>query len=275
MISISIITVCYNAEEWISDAVESVLEQSYSKINYYIIDGLSTDRTIDVLHKKLLSLGVRKSATSEKLDHHGLHKLGTFGEKNIYLISEPDNGLYDAMNKGIGFVSEGVVGILNSDDMYRSSQTIENVMDHFKKTNCDALYGNLNFFRNNPECIIRKWRSSGYKKGAFQRGWHPPHPTFFVDKNIYCKYGVFDTTLEVAADFDLMFRFIEINKIRVDFLNETLVLMRYGGKSTGSLKNIIQGQMDIWRSFKKNGVKFPNLYYFKRLLPKLREFRAK
>lgn len=270
---VSIITVCFNSEGWIKDSIKSVLLQTYDNIDYYIIDGRSEDRTLDVIFKTLSSLNVQKDINYQ-LDKEisrdcKSHKFGSLHGKNIYIISQNDNGVYDAMNKGIDFVSEGFVGILNSDDIYASDKIISNIVSEFERSNCDAVYGNLSFFRQNISNVIRYWKASAYQQGSFKLGWHPPHPTFFVKKEMYKKYGKFDCDLHLAADFDLMLRFIEINKISVSFLNQNLVYMRYGGQSTKSIRNILIGQRDIWRSFKKNNVKISFFYYYKRLMPKL------
>ena len=180
---ISIITVVWNNAKTIKDAINSVLNQSYKDIEYIVIDGSSTDGTIEIVQ--------------------------SYGDK-IKFISEKDNGLYDAMNKGIRMATGDVVGILNSDDFYASDKILQIVADEFLKGNIDSVYANLEYIdANDPKRVIRYWRSKKYQEGLFRSGWHPAHPTFFVKKEIYEKYGVFDLSFKIAADYELMLRFFE------------------------------------------------------------------
>lgn len=243
---ISIITATYNSEKTITHTLKSVAAQTYPHIEHIIIDGGSSDKTMEL---------VRSFSSVSKS------------------ISEPDKGIYDAMNKGIRLATGSIIGILNSDDFYASDDIIEKVVSRFNETDCDALYGNLDFVDPiNTKKVVRRWKSSPYTLGSFRRGWHPPHPTFFVKKDIYEKYGLFDTDLQVSADFEIMLRFIEKFQIKVDFFDETIVKMRYGGESTGSLKNILRGNRNVLLAFKKNGISVSPLYPLLRLLPKLKQF---
>jgi glycosyltransferase involved in cell wall biosynthesis len=178
---ISIITVTLNSSATIAECIKSINNQTYNNIDHIIIDGNSEDRTIEIINS--LSNRVCK------------------------IISEPDDGIYDAMNKGIKLADGDIVGILNSDDFYACSNTIHKVVDIFKNNGCDSLYGDLDFVSADSNKVIRKWKSSPFKPGSFSQGWHPPHPTFFVHKRIYERYGVFDTSFAVSADFELMLRF--------------------------------------------------------------------
>ena len=226
---ISIITVVYNNKETIKDAIESVLSQTYKNIEYIIIDGGSNDGTIDIIR--------------------------SYGNKIDVFISEPDNGLYDAMNKGIKLSTGDVIGILNSDDFYVNKFVIEKAANKFKETNCDSLYGDLVYVDyNNTNKVIRYWKSRPFENNLFQKGWHPPHPTFFVKKEIYDKYGLFDLNFKIAADYEIMLRFLEKYKISSIYIPEVLVKMRIGGKSNKSLKNILLANIESYNAWKKNNL---------------------
>jgi len=247
---ISIITTTYNSAVTVKDTLQSVNAQTYHNIEHIIVDGASKDNTLDIVRE--------------------------YGKRVAKVISEPDKGIYDAMNKGIREATGDIIGILNSDDVYASESVLANVMRLFDDENCDGVYGNLNFVRaTNLNEVVRLWKSSPYKPTGFSKGWHPPHPTFFVRKEIYNNYGLFDISLDVSADFELMLRFIEKYKIDVCFLDEVLVKMRYGGESTGSIKKIIAGNKNIMKAFKKNDLDVSYLYPFYRLLPKLKQFITK
>lgn len=242
---ISIITVVWNNESTIEDAIQSVLSQTYQDIEYIIIDGASSDGTIDTIKKY---------------------------ENNIaHFISEPDKGIYDAMNKGIKLATGDVIGILNSDDVYFDQYIIEKVMNTFLEENVASVYGDLYYVKQDDlNTPVRYWKSSEYKKGSFTKGWHPPHPSFFVKREIYEKFGYFDLNMKVSADFELMLRFLEKNTISTAYLPETIVRMRVGGESNSSIKNIIKGNQNILKAFDKNGIKVNKfLYPIYRLTPKL------
>jgi len=219
-------------------------------IEHIIIDGASSDNTIQEIKN-----------TSNRISK---------------IISEPDRGIYDAMNKGIALATGDIIGILNSDDFLASNEVISKIVEKFENEKCDAVYGDLDFVASNdPNKIVRQWKSSPYVKGSFRKGWHPSHPTFYVKREIYEKFGNFDISLNVSADFELMLRFIEKNQIKVHYLNETIVKMRYGGESTGSFKKIIEGNRNIMKAFKKNNIPVSPFYPIIRLLPKLKQFFIK
>lgn len=243
---ISIITSTYNSEKTVEDTLKSILNQSYKDIELLIIDGKSKDNTLNIVRRY------------EKL----------FQGKLRY-ISESDKGIYDAMNKGIRMATGDVVGILNSDDLYMDNKVLEDIVNAFIKSNVDAIYGNLIFVEeNNTEKVVRIWKGSQYYPNGFMKGWHPAHPTFYVRKGVYEKYGGFDISFNVSADFELMLRFIEKHRISNLYLDRTFIRMRMGGESTGSIKKIITGNKNVLRAFEKNGFKVSVTYPIKRLLPK-------
>ena len=242
---ISIITVVRNNSSTIKDAIESVLSQTYHDIEYIIIDGSSTDGTLDIIQ--------------------------SYAKYITKIVSERDEGIYDAMNKGISLASGDIIGILNSDDVYFDENVIDNVINFFKEKQTDSIYGDLMYVeKNDLSKVIRYWKSSVFKMGSFAKGWHPPHPTFFAKKNLYDKYGLFDVNMKVSADFDLMLRLLEKNKISTSYLPRVLVKMRTGGESNKSLRNIIISNISILKSFKKNNIAVNNfMYLLYRLLPKV------
>ena len=246
---ISIITVVWNNAKTIKDAINSVLNQSYKDIEYIVIDGASTDGTIAILQ--------------------------SYGDK-IKFISEKDNGLYDAMNKGIRMATGDVVGILNSDDFYASNKILQIVADEFLKGNIDSVYANLEYIdANDPKRVIRYWRSKKYQEGLFRSGWHPAHPTFFVKKEIYEKYGVFDLSFKIAADYELMLRFFEKYKIISSYVDEVFVKMRIGGESNKSIKNIIKANMESYKAWKANGLYINPLVFLLKPFSKIIQFIKK
>jgi len=247
ILKISIITATYNSAATISSCIASVNEQTYPDIEHIIIDGASNDNTLEII--KSMPNRVSK------------------------IVSEPDKGIYDAMNKGIKLATGDIVGILNSDDFYATNTIIETVVNAFQEENVDSVFSNLDFVASeNTNKVIRHWKSSPFIRGSFAKGWHPSHPTFFVRRNIYKNYGIFDTSLDVSADFELMLRFLEKHKISTFYLDETIVKMRYGGESTGSLKRIITGNKNILKAFKKNNIKVSPFYTFNRIFSKAKQF---
>lgn len=244
---ISIITATYNSAAHVTSCIESVNNQTYPNIEHIIVDGASKDNTVEIV--KAIPNRVAK------------------------LISEPDKGIYDAMNKGIELATGDIVGILNADDFYASNTIIETIVKVFQEANVESVFGNLDFVvANDIDKVVRHWKSAPFIQGSFSKGWHPPHPTFFVKNEVYEKYGLFDTSLDVSADFELMLRMLERFKISTFFIDETIVKMRYGGESTGSLQKIITGNKNILKAFKINGVKISPFHTFKRLSKKALQF---
>ena len=228
-LKISIITVVLNNKETIQDAISSVLDQTYKDIEYIIIDGASTDGSIETIK--------------------------SYGDKITKFVSEPDKGLYDAMNKGIKLATGDVIGILNSDDFYIDEFVIERVVREFEKKQVDSVYADLVYVNpENLDKIVRYYDSSHFNPQRFAYGWMPAHPTFFVKRKAYEKYGVFRTDLKIAADFDILARFLYIHKISYSYTKEVLVKMRTGGVST-SFNSIWINNIETLRVCRDNGVK--------------------
>ncbi len=231
---VSIITVTYNSEEHLEETIQSVINQSYQNIEYIIIDGASTDSTLTIVEK-------HKSKISK-------------------VVSEKDDGLYYALNKGIELATGEIIGILHSDDFYTNLDVIKNVVETFSQNKCEAVYANLYYVnKTNTNKIIRKWNSGNYKEGSFINGWMPPHPTFFVKKEIYNKLGSFNTRLKTSADYELMLRFIHKNKIKLGYLNQFIINMRIGGQSNESVNNRVKANIEDRAAWTLNGLK-PRFY---------------
>ncbi len=231
---ISIITVSYNSSATIGKTLQSVCMQDHRDLEYIIIDGGSTDGTLEIINM--------------------------YRDRITTVISEKDNGMYDALNKGLKLATGEVVGILNSDDFYVDDEVLSDVTDKFSETAADAVYGDLEYVRNDEQfTVFRTWRSGAYTHGMFLNGWMPPHPAFFVRRSAYINYGAFDTRLKSAADYELMLRFIHKFRIRVAYLPRVLVKMRVGGKSNSSIANRIRANREDRLAWEINGLK-PRFY---------------
>ena len=225
---ISIVTVCFNSENTIKDTIDSVLNQTYGNIEYIIIDGGSIDGTVEFVQ--------------------------SYGDKIARFVSEPDKGIYDAMNKGIALATGDIIGILNSDDFYIDELVIEKVVKEFER-NIDCLYADLVYVRSeNLNKVVRYYDSSQFAPSKVAYGWMPAHPTFFVKKDIYSKYGVFRTDLKIAADFDLMLRFLYTHSLTYFYMQKPIIKMRMGGVST-SFSSVWINNIETLGACKSNGVK--------------------
>ena len=247
--TISIITATFNSAATLRDTLDSILGQTYQDIESIIVDGGSKDATLDIVREYEPRFQGR-----------------------MKWISEPDKGIYDAMNKGIRMASGDVIGVLNSDDYYYDNQVLEDIANAFNQKDIDCVYGNLVFLdAKNKNSVIRIWKGSLYHPGAFLKGWHPAHPTFYAKRTCFEQYGVFDLQYAVSADFELMLRFLEKEQIKNAYLDRYFVKMRWGGESTGTLRNIIRGNKNILEAFKNNGLKPSRFYLIYRFAPKIWE----
>lgn len=238
---ISVITVCYNSASTIEQTIISVLDQDHSDVEYIIIDGASTDATASIVEP--------------------------YRRKLKLFISEPDKGLYHAFNKGLALATGDVVAILNSDDFYADKNTLSKVAACFEQNNAEAVYGDLVYVdKENTEQVVRKWHSGVYKKGDFLNGWMPPHPAFFVKRDVYERFGVFNTTLRYAADYELMLRFIHKHAIRIAYIPSVVVKMRTGGFGNSSLMAKYKANREDRQAWTINGLRpYPWTLLFKPL----------
>ena len=228
-VKVSVVTACYNSAETIETTIRSVHSQSYGNIEHVFVDGGSTDGTLNVI-----SSGARH-----------LH----------YVLSEPDNGIYDALNKGIARATGDVVGFLHADDFYTSDDVVERIAECFARSEVQAVYGDLQYVSQaDTEKVIRTWDTKAYSPGRLQRGWMPPHPTLYVRKEWYERIGGFNTQYRIAADYLSMLQFFSNPDFNAVYLPQVLVKMRLGGASNRSLKNIIQKSREDYTALKSTGV---------------------
>ena len=226
---ISIITAVLNGRNTIGDTIKSISDQVYKNVEHIIIDGGSTDETVEVIKRYI--------------------------NNTTKLISEPDKGIYDALNKGLRLSSGDIVGILNGDDFYAHEKVLEIVAGVFEKNNVDSCYGDLQYVdKIDINKVTRYWKSSEYRHGKFKYGWMPPHPTFFVRREIYEKFGCFDTDFQIAADYELMLRFLERYTVSTHYIPEVLIKMRVGGVSNRSLKNLFIKSCEDYKAWKINNL---------------------
>ncbi|WP_018619581.1 glycosyltransferase family 2 protein [Spirosoma luteum] len=247
---VSIITVVYNGASFIKDCIESILNQTYPDIEYIIIDGKSTDGTVEIVQ--------------------------AYGTKIAHFISEPDKGLYDAMNKGIRLATGEVIGLLNADDFYRHNRVIENMVATFERTGSDAVYGDMLYVdRNDPKKLKRYWRSGWYHDNAFLWGWMPGHLSFFARRWLYEKYGTFRLDMKSAADYELMLRFIHKNKASLAYMDEVTIVMRAGGVSNSSVKNRLRANREDQIAWQLNDLKPYFFTFWLKPLRKLKQYISK
>ena len=246
---VSIVTVAYNSEKTIEDTIQSVIKQDYPDMEYIIIDGGSKDGTMDIVNR--------------------------YADQIDIIISEPDKGIYDAMNKGVAKATGHIVGILNSDDFYIHEKIITKITRTFTRKT-DAVYADLVYVdQENTDKVMRKWISGEYQSGAFIKGWMPPHPTFFVKKEVYEKFGSYSLDLRSAADYEFMLRVIHKHGIRLKYLPEIAVKMRAGGESNASLKNRIRANKEDRLAWEMNDIKPGKLTFLRKPLSKISQFILK
>ncbi len=238
---ISIITATYNSKINISSCLQSAANQTYKFIEHIFIDGASTDKTLDIIK--------------------------TYPTVTNY-ISEPDNGIYDALNKGINIANGDIIGFLHSDDQFYSTNIINDIVKLFQTSNADGVYGNL-VFVNREDKITRAWHSSPFYYKNIKYGWAPPHPTLFLKKEVYQKHGLFDTSFKIAGDYDFMLRVMLDKEIKLTYLPKVITKMRIGGASTGNFKQLITKSKEDIRALRKNGFHFPQAVLVAKNLRKL------
>ena len=230
--TISILTATYNSEKTLRDTIESVLRQSFRDFEYILIDGGSKDNTVDIIKEYEPQF-----------------------EGRLKYISEPDNGIYDAMNKGIRMATGDVVGILNSDDFYTADDALQTIADAFEQHDIDATYGDIHFVNDDDLTKMLRYYSSAVFKRSFMRyGLMPAHPSFYCKREVYEKYGAFDTSYRIAADFENLLRLIFIHRIKTLYIPKDFVTMRTGGASTAGFASRRKIMREHLQAMKKNGV---------------------
>lgn len=229
---ITLITVCYNSEATIKDTLESVLAQTFKNYEYLIIDGMSKDKTVNIIKEY-------------EPKFHG----------KLKWISEKDSGLYDAMNKGIKMATGDIIGIINSDDVLASHKALEFIEKTFVKNNCSGTYSDLEI--RDEETMTKVVRKFIAKTGDYKLGWHPPHPTLYLKKEVYQKFGNYNQEYKIAADYDFMLRIMKEPSVKLRYIPKTLVYMRSGGVSTDGLKGYFKSFKESYNVLRKNKAKFP------------------
>jgi glycosyltransferase len=239
----SIITACLNSVATIEDTIKSILMQDYKDIEHIVIDGGSTDATLQVIEK--------------------------YRNKIAVFVSEPDNGIYNAINKGIKLSSGELIATLNSNDIYADPGIVARMVEFISSQNLDAAYGDLVYIDSlDTNKVVRYWQPGKYRRGAFSHGWVPPHPTFFCRKKFFEKFGYFNDKFQIAADFELMLRFMEKHKIKVGYLPKCIVKMRTGGKAN-VLKGRIRGNIEIINSLRLNGLCLSPWFFIRKPIDKM------
>jgi glycosyltransferase involved in cell wall biosynthesis len=233
---ISVVTVCFNSAAHIADALASVDMQTWQDREHVVVDGASVDGTMRIVQ--------------------------AHAKPWRRAVSEPDRGIYDAMNKGIALATGEVVGFINSDDFYASPDVLAKVAAVFEDPQAQGCWGDLCYVRQDqPTQVVRYWRSSEFRLGLFARGWCPPHPTLFLRRSVLEQFGHFDLSYPIAADMELMARLLEVHRIRTRYIPEVLVHMRMGGTTNRSLGNIWQQNREIWRALQVHHLR-PSLLIF-------------
>jgi glycosyltransferase involved in cell wall biosynthesis len=247
---VSIITVSYNSAQTIADTIKSVINQDYNDVEYIIIDGNSSDNTLAVIDP--------------------------YKSQLAKLVSEPDKGIYHAMNKGLALATGDIIGILNSDDVYADNTVISDVVALFNRDNYDACYADLCYVeKDDLSKVVRYWQSGPYSKANFLKGWMPPHPTFFLKKECYQKFGFFNTDFRTSADYEIMLRMLYKHHVSCTYLPRVIIQMRVGGQSNISLKNRIKANREDRKAWSVNGLNPGIFTLFRKPLSKISQFFKK
>ncbi|MFA0409765.1 glycosyltransferase family 2 protein [Vibrio splendidus] len=235
---VSVITATYNSSKTVLDTLKSLNEQTYSDIEYIIIDGGSSDNTVSVIKEHC--------------------------SKVASIVSEPDKGIYDALNKGISAATGDIVGFLHSDDLLAYPDAIKELVETLQREKTQAVYADLEYVsKGDTSKVIRKWTSGAFEKQKLRSGWMPPHPTFFMKRDLYIKHGMFDLDLKIAADYDSLLRYLWINNVTASYLPKVVTKMRVGGASNRSLANIIEKTKEDIQALKNNQLFWPSALFIK------------
>ena len=247
---VSIITVTMNSERYLSDCINSVCRQNYRDIEHIIIDGKSTDGTLNII--------------LQNLDHIS------------YWVSETDRGMYDAINKGLEMATGDVVGILNSDDMFASADAVKSIVDCFETTGTDTVYGDLVYVDAcNTQKILRYWKGVSYKRSRFRYGWMPAHPTFYMRRELIEQHGVYENHYYTAADYEFMARYLFLHKVSSQYIDTMLVKMRSGGISNENFKSRLRANRRDFLAMRKNKIPFSFFVSILKPLIKLPQFNSR
>ncbi|MEZ8952709.1 glycosyltransferase family 2 protein [Vibrio cyclitrophicus] len=235
---VSVITATYNSSKTVLDTLKSFNEQTYPDVEYIIIDGGSSDNTVSVIKEHC--------------------------PKVASIVSEPDKGIYDALNKGINAATGDIVGFLHSDDLLAYPDAIKELVETLQREKTQAVYADLEYVsKDDTSKVIRKWTSGAFEKQKLRSGWMPPHPTFFMKRDLYIKHGMFDLNLKIAADYDSLLRYLWSNNVTASYLPKVVTKMRVGGASNRSLANIIEKTKEDIQALKNNQLFWPSALFIK------------
>lgn len=246
---VSIITVTMNSEKYLADCINSVRRQNHKDIEHIIIDGKSKDGTLQIILQNLNHIS--------------------------YWVSETDRGMYDAINKGIQMATGDIIGILNSDDMFASADSVKSIVDCFETTNTDSVYGDLVYVdAGNTQKIIRYWKGVTYKRSRFRYGWMPAHPTFYIRRELISQYGSYENHYYTAADYEFMARYLFLHKVSAQYVDTMLVKMRAGGLSNENFKSRLRANRRDFLAMRKNKIPFSFFVSILKPLIKLPQFNS-
>ncbi len=246
---ISVVTVSYNSAKTIADTLDSVAMQTHADVEHIVIDGASSDETLAIVRS-----------------HHN---------PGIRLVSEPDKGIYDAMNKGIALASGEVIGFLNSDDFFAAPLVLEKVAEAFRDDSIDASYADLVYVSQDKSRVVRYWKSKPFAKGDFAKGWCPAHPTFYVRRSAIERLGLFDRSYKMGVDVEFMMRYLELGQVRAVYIPHVMVRMRLGGASNQSWTNILLQNREILAALRKHGIPFSAVWFaMNKVASRLNQFIA-
>jgi glycosyltransferase involved in cell wall biosynthesis len=244
---ISVITAVLNGAQTLENTIESIHQQNHKDIEHIVVDGGSTDGTVEIAARH--------------------------SDKIACFIPGPDHGIYDGMNKGIERATGDVIGFLNSDDYYSDNSVVDQINRVFQDQTVDACYADLLYVDGqNTDKVIRYFQSGEYRSGLFERGWIPAHPTFYARKEIYKKYGLFDSSLKFQADLEHTARVMAVHRVKTRYVSEIWVCMRTGGATNRSISNILKGNLESYRAFKKLGLKVSPVYFATKFMMRVPQF---
>jgi glycosyltransferase involved in cell wall biosynthesis len=244
---VSIITVTYNSAEYLADCINSVRKQDYHQIEHIIVDGKSTDGTIELIK--------------------------SFQKDISQWISETDRGMYDAINKGMKMATGDIIGVLNSDDMFASEDVVSEIVNCFEEFQLGAVYGDLVYVQKaNTNKVVRLWKGFSYKRYRFKYGWMPAHPTFYIQRELIEKFGGYESHYFTAADYEFMARYLYCHHISARYLPKLIVKMRMGGQSNNTIKSRLRANRRDYLAMKRNRIPFPLLVSLLKPMIKLHQY---
>ena len=250
---VSLITVCRNVAPVIGETLDSVFGQTYPDLEVIVIDGASTDGTVEIVQQHL---------TDPK-----------WRGREVKWTSEPDHGIYDAMNKGLRLATGDIIGFVNAGDLLMTPEVVTEVVAAFAKSGVDAVYGDIIMVDEaDITQVKRTWKSGAYRRDRFAQGWMPPHIATFIRRSVYDRFGHFNTDLRIAADYEILFRFLYKHSILAVHVPLVLVRFRLGGMSNGSVRHVLKANAEVRRSWKLNGMQAPPLLVTRKLWSKVMQF---